>query len=150
MNTNDLVSGDNMNEMENLVVKSTSELQGIGGDIVDDVMGVEVEVVSEIMWYVLGDGTNEYKYEIINYSVVMEDDTQYNNGDREVVNDMDLGEDGAARRSFLRTCLRVRAIDYDEYSVDEIVEDMKTKSEVVEEEYFEEDDNPLKRADKCP
>ena len=58
MNTNDLVSGENVNELDNLVVNSTSELQGIGVDIVDNAMGVEVEVVSEIMRYLLGDGKN--------------------------------------------------------------------------------------------
>ena len=58
INTNDLVSGENVNELDNLVVNSTSELQGIGVDIVDNAMGVEVEVVSEIMRYLLGDGKN--------------------------------------------------------------------------------------------
>ena len=102
MDTNDLVSGDNMNEMENLVVKSTSELQGIGGDIVDDVMGVdvEVEVVSGIMQDLLGDGTNEDEDERINDSVGREDATQSDNGYAGVVNDMDLGEYGAAWQSF--------------------------------------------------
>ena len=55
MNTKDLVSGDNVNELDKLVVKSTSKLQGIGGDIMDNAMSVEVEVVYEIMWDVLGD-----------------------------------------------------------------------------------------------
>ena len=63
-------------------------------------MDVEVEVVSEILRYVLGDGTNEYEDEIINYSVGMEDATKSDNGDGRVVNAMDLGEDGAARRYF--------------------------------------------------
>ena len=45
----DLVSVDNMNELDNLVVKSTSELRDIGDEIVDDAMGVEFEVVSDIM-----------------------------------------------------------------------------------------------------
>ena len=36
MNTNDLVSGDNVNELDELVVKSTSELRGIGAEIVDN------------------------------------------------------------------------------------------------------------------
>ena len=40
MNTNYLVSGDNVNELDKLAVKSTSELRGIGGDIVNNVMGV--------------------------------------------------------------------------------------------------------------
>ena len=63
-------------------------------------MAIEVEVVSEIMRYVLGNGTNKYEDEIINDSVGMEDATKYDNGDGRVVNAMDLGEDGAARRYF--------------------------------------------------
>ena len=62
MNTSDLVSGDNVNELDKLLVKSTSEIQGIGDDIVDNAMGVEAEVVSDIMQDVLCDGTNEYEY----------------------------------------------------------------------------------------
>ena len=100
MDTNDLVSGDNVNELYKLVVKSTSELQIIGGNIVNDAMGVEAEVVSESIGYVLDDGTNEYEDEIINDSVGMEDATKSDNGDGRVVNAMDLGEDGAARRYF--------------------------------------------------
>ena len=61
MNTNYLVSGDNVNELDKLAVKSTSELRGIGGDIVDNVMGVQVEVVYDIIRYVLNDGINEYE-----------------------------------------------------------------------------------------
>ena len=53
MNTNDLVPGDNVNELENLVVSSTREIQGIGGNIVDDTMGVKVEfflILCGIYW----------------------------------------------------------------------------------------------------
>ena len=102
MNTNDLMPGDNLSELNKLVVNFTSELRGIGGDIVDDVMGVdvEVEVVSGIMQDLLGDGTNEDEDERINDSVVMQDATQSYNGDGGVVNDMYLGEDGAVRQYF--------------------------------------------------
>ena len=137
INTDDLVSGDDVNGLDKLVVKSTSELRGIGGDIVDDAMGVEVEVVSEIMRDVLGDGTNEDEDERINDSVGMYDATQSDNGDGGIVNDMDLGDDGAARRFFPN--IRLRAIDSDEDSVEDIVEDMEMEAEVVEEEDFEED-----------
>ena len=81
MNTNDFVSSENVNNLDKLVVKSASELRGIGSDIVDDAMGVKVEVVSEIIWGVLGDGKYEDEDEIINYSVSMEDATQSDNGD---------------------------------------------------------------------
>ena len=100
MNTNYLVSGDNVNELDKLAFNSTSELRGIGGDIVDNVMGVEVEVFYEIMLYVLNDGMNEDEDEIMNDSVGMEDDNKSDNGDGGVVNDMDLGEYGAAWQSF--------------------------------------------------
>ena len=40
MNTNELVSSDNVNELDKLVFKSTSELLGIGGDIVEYYMCV--------------------------------------------------------------------------------------------------------------
>ena len=53
MNTNDLVSGENVNELDKIVVRSTSEIRGIGGDIVEDDMVVEVEVVYDIMRDVL-------------------------------------------------------------------------------------------------
>ena len=43
-----------MNELEKLLVKSTTELQGIGGDIVYNAMGVEVEVVSCRIYWVMG------------------------------------------------------------------------------------------------
>ena len=59
MNTNDLVSGENVNEMDKIVVRSTSEIRGIGGDIVEDDMVVEVEVVYDIMRDVLDDRKNE-------------------------------------------------------------------------------------------
>ena len=81
MNTNDLVSGDNVNELDELVVKSTSELRGIGAEIVDNAICVEAEVVSDIMWDILSDGTYEYENERINDSVGMEDATQSDNGD---------------------------------------------------------------------
>ena len=42
------------------------------------------------------------------------------------------------------------SIDSDEDSVSEIVKDMEMEAEVVEEGYVEEDNNPLKRAEKCP
>ena len=150
MNTHDLVSGDNVNELEKLVVKSTSGLRGIGGDIVFDAMGVEVDVVSEIIPDVFSEGTNEDEDERINDSVGREDATQSDNGYAGVVNDMDLGEDGAARRSFPNIRLRGSAIDSYEDSVEDIVEDMEMEAEVVEEEDFEEDDNPFKRSKKCP
>ena len=73
------------------------------------------------MWDVLGDGTNEYEDLIINDSVGMEDATKYDHVDGEVVNDMDLGEHGASRRSFPNILLRVRAIDSDEESIKDIV-----------------------------
>ena len=91
MNTNALVSGDNTNELDKLVVKLTSELRGIGGGIVDDAIVVEVEVVHDIILEVLGDGMNEDEYERINDSVLMEDPTQSDTGYGGVVNDMDLG-----------------------------------------------------------
>ena len=65
------------------------------------------------------------------------------------MNDMYLGEDVAARRYLPIMHLRGSAIDSDEDSVEEIVEDMEMEAEVVEEEYFEEDDNSLERAEKC-
>ena len=89
MNTNDLVSGENVNGLEKLVVKYTSELWGIGGDMVENSMGVEVDFVSDIMRYILGDGTNEDEDERIKYSVRMEDATQSDNIDGGIVNDMD-------------------------------------------------------------
>ena len=81
MNTNELVSSDNVNELDKLVFKSTSELLGIGGDIVEYYMCVQVDAVSEIMRDVLGDGTNENEDELINDSVGMEDATRSDNGD---------------------------------------------------------------------
>ena len=112
----------------------------------DDAMDVEVEVVSEILRYVLGDGTNEYEDEIINDSVGMEGATQSDNGDGGVVNDMDLEENGAARRSLPITRLRGSAVDSDE----DYVEDMEMKAEVVEEEDFDEDEKPLKGLRNAP
>ena len=103
MNTNYLVSGDNVNELDKLAFNSTSELRGIGGDIVYNVMGVEVEVFYEIMLYVLNDGMNEDEDEIMNDSVGMENDNKSDNGDGGVANDMDLGEDGTDRQSFTKT-----------------------------------------------
>ena len=131
MNTNDLVSGDNANELDDLVVKSTSELRGIGGDIVDDVIGVEVDVVYEIIRNVFIYGTNEDEDERINDSVGMEDATQSDNGYVGVVNDMNLGEDGAARRYLPNICLRFIAIDFYEDSVEDILKDMETEAEVI-------------------
>ena len=63
---------------------------------------------------------------------------------------MDLGEDGAASRFPPNIRLRGSAIDSEENYVEDIVQDMVMEVEVVEEEGFEEDDNPFKRAEKCP
>ena len=54
----------------------------------------------------------------------MEDDTQSDNGYGGVVNEMDLGEDGASRRSFPNIRLRGSAIDSDEDYVEDIVKDI--------------------------
>ena len=150
MNTNALVSGDNTNELDKLVVKLTSELRGIGGDIVDDVIGVEVDVVYEIIRNVFIYGTNEDEDERINDSVGMEDATQSDNGYVGVVNDMNLVENGASIWYLPNTILSGRAIYSDEDSVEYIVEGMEMEDEVVEEEDSEEYDNSLKRAEKCP
>ena len=63
---------------------------------------------------------------------------------------MDLGEDGAASRFPPNIRLRGSDIDSKEEYVEDIVQDMVMEVEVVEEEDFEEDDNPFKRAEKCP
>ena len=61
----------------------------------------------------------------------MEDATQSNNGYVGVVNDMNLGEDGAARRYLTNICLRFIAIDFYEDSVEDILKDMETEAEVI-------------------
>ena len=43
-----------------------------------------------------------------------------------------------------------RTIDSDEDYVEDIVKDIQMESEVLKEEDFEDDDNLLKRAEKCP
>ena len=63
---------------------------------------------------------------------------------------MDLEEDSAARQSFPNIRLRGEAVDSDEDYVQDIVEDVETEADVIKEEDFEEDDNPFKRAEKCP
>ena len=64
----------------------------------------------------------------------------------EVVNDMDLEEDSAARQSFPNIRLRGEAVDSDEDYVQDIVEDVETEADVIKEEDFEEDDNPGMRS----
>ena len=91
-------------------------------------MAIEVEVVSEIMRYVLGNGTNKYEDEIINDSVGMEDATKSDNGYGGVVNDMELGEYSTARWSSPNIRLRGSDIDYDKYSLEEMVEYMEMEA----------------------
>ena len=70
----------------------------------------------------LGYGTDEYEDEKTNDSVGMQDSTKSNNGDGRVVNDMDLGDDGDARRSLPNIHLIGRTIDYEEDYVEDVLE----------------------------
>ena len=102
------------------------------------------------MHNVLGDGTNEDEDEIINDSVGMEDAAKSDNGDGGVMDDIDLGQDGDARQFPPNIQLRGGAINSDEESIEDIAENMEMEVEMVEEADFEEENDPFKRAEKCP
>ena len=66
------------------------------------------------------------------------------------MNGIYLGEDGDARRSLPNISLMGSAIDFDQDSVENTVKDVEMEAELSEEECFEEDDKPLRRAEKFP